>query len=109
MLAPYSSWEEETIRQVDNLGRLLLPADLRRRLGISPDTSLLLKKAGPNAIELEVIPEESCLLCRSGRSLFQVPQGYICKDCLLNLLDQVILRREPDVEGDDGQNPQASL
>lgn len=108
MTNPHKSREGETVRRTDDLGRIVLPTDLRRRLGISPGTSLIMRKAGPKAIEMEVIPEKSCILCRSGRSLFQVQQGYLCKDCLLNLLDEVVLRREPDVEGDDPQNPEAS-
>lgn len=92
----------EELRKVDDLGRIVLPQELRRRLGITPKTPLLLKKAGPYALELEVMPEKVCVLCRSDRSLFQVRQGYICKDCVLDLMDEVVLRRDPDVEGPDG-------
>ena len=68
------------IRQLDSLGRIVLPIELRRTLDIGPKDMLeifLTRTAAPiSALEPD------CLFCGSGHALFSYREKMICSRCL---------------------------
>ena len=73
------------IRQLDSLGRIVLPIELRRNLEIGPkdmleifveDASVILRKYEPD-----------CLFCGSSRNLTPYKDKMICNRCLKELKD----------------------
>ena len=71
------------VRKVDELGRIVLPIELRRTLDIAErdeleiyldDDKVVLKKYEP-----------SCIFCGSGRSLIAYCRKNVCSDCIKKL------------------------
>ena len=68
------------IRQVDELGRFVLPIEIRRSLGINVRDSLEIHTEGGRIILVK--HEEACIFCGAAKSL-QTHQGKcICPKCL---------------------------
>jgi AbrB family looped-hinge helix DNA binding protein len=51
---------------LDNLGRILIPAALRSRLGLSPGMTLVVEKGDQGGVRLRVQPEPSILVDKGG-------------------------------------------
>ncbi|MBQ3490238.1 MAG: AbrB/MazE/SpoVT family DNA-binding domain-containing protein [Clostridia bacterium] len=75
--------ETRIIRKVDNLGRVVLPADLRHALDIAKDESLdvyiendaiVLKKYNP-----------TCVFCGSNKNTKAYKNKVICEHCLADI------------------------
>ncbi len=71
------------LRTIDNLGRIVLPIELRRHLSIGPKDSVeifvekdsvVLKKHQPN-----------CAFCGSEKNVAEFKGKFICKDCIKEL------------------------
>lgn len=71
------------VRRVDNLGRIVLPIELRRTLGIEirdpleiyvEDESILLKKYAP-----------ACIICGEAGDLVEYKSKKICKKCIAEM------------------------
>ncbi len=72
------------VRQVDKLGRLVLPSDIRRTLNITDgvdsveffvdDDSIIIKKYRP-----------SCIFCNSPDDIIDYKNQSICKKCYAEL------------------------
>ena len=71
------------IRRVDELGRIVLPIELRRSLGISEkdpmeisveDGSIILRKH-----------QDACLFCGSARDQVEFRDKTVCRDCVNRL------------------------
>lgn len=72
------------IREIDSVGRVVIPMQLRKELGIvergsavemfSDGKQIILKKAVP-----------TCLMCGAEEDLVEVDGKYICKVCLEKL------------------------
>ena len=71
------------IRQVDELGRFVLPIEIRRSLGINVRDSIEIHTEG-NRIVLTK-HEESCLFCGSTKTLHAHEGKYVCEKCLAAL------------------------
>lgn len=72
------------IRRVDELGRVVIPIEIRTQLGISEKdpmeiyvdgSSIILKKYEPN-----------CIFCGNSRKLIEFEGKPICKKCAENIL-----------------------
>ena len=70
-------------RQLDALGRVVIPVEMRRNLNIgtrdfveiySEDDRIIIKKAG-----------ENCIFCGSPENLLIFRDRYICSECLAQL------------------------
>lgn len=70
-------------RQLDALGRVVIPIEMRRNLNIgsrdhvevcAEDDSIIIKKAG-----------ESCVFCGSTENLLIFREKRVCSDCLAQL------------------------
>ena len=70
-------------RQLDALGRVVIPIEMRRNLNIgnrdyveiyAEDDKIIIKKAG-----------ESCVFCGGGENLLIFKDRYVCSECLAQL------------------------
>ena len=71
------------IRQLDSLGRIVLPIELRRTLGIGPKDMLEIFVEGNSVILHKYEPD--CLFCGSSRDLTNYKDKMICVRCLNEL------------------------
>lgn len=63
------------VRRVDELGRIVLPVELRRTLEIYVDgASIVLRKFRPN-----------CIFCNSSRGVSEFRGKNVCQKCLKEL------------------------
>ena len=68
------------VRQLDALGRIVLPVELRRTLNISTKDRLEILIEGSSIILRKYSP--NCQFCGSGSSLTAYKDKLICKRCL---------------------------
>ena len=75
------------VRKVDELGRIVLPIELRNKLGIVEKdpleiyvdgSSIILKKSEPN-----------CIFCGSSKDLISYNDKLVCKKCQEKLADLI--------------------
>ena len=71
------------VRQVDELGRITLPIELRRTLEINEKDSLEIFVEG-NTIVLKKY-EPSCMFCGNALNVISYKDRNICSDCLEEL------------------------
>lgn len=71
------------IRQLDSLGRIVLPIELRRTLDIGPKDMLEIFVEGNSVILRKYEPD--CLFCGSSRELSSFQDKMICARCLKEL------------------------
>ena len=71
------------IRQLDSLGRIVLPIELRRNLEIGPKDMLEIFVEGNSVILRKYEPD--CLFCGGSRELSQYRDKMICARCLKEL------------------------
>ena len=74
------------IRRVDELGRVVIPIELRNKFGITEkdpmeiyvdSTSIILKKYEPN-----------CIFCDSQKKLVEFEGKQVCEKCIKKLIEQ---------------------
>ena len=68
------------VRQLDSLGRIVLPIELRRSLNINTKDMLEIVVEG-NSVVLRKC-ESNCAFCGSGSKLVQYTDKMICRHCL---------------------------
>ena len=71
------------VRKVDELGRIVLPAELRRTLNIAEKDPLEIYVDGPSIILQK--HEERCVFCKSCESIRLVMGQHVCPKCLSQL------------------------
>jgi len=71
------------IRQLDPLGRVVLPIELRRTLDINPKDTLEIYVDGDRVILQKYEP--NCYFCGSNHGLISYKDKQICKHCLNDL------------------------
>ena len=71
------------VRKVDELGRIVLPIELRRTLDISEKDTLEIYVEGSAIVLRKYRP--SCIFCDSTRDVFQFKGTYLCPRCLKEL------------------------
>lgn len=67
------------VRKVDELGRVVLPAELRRTLNIEERDGMEIYVDGDRIILRKYEP--SCVFCRDGRNVETFKGKNICADC----------------------------
>jgi len=70
-------------RKVDQLGRVVLPAEVRRHFGISPG-DLIEIAVDSDAILLTKV-EDRCVFCGGTASLSEFSGKLVCSDCVSRL------------------------
>lgn len=68
------------VRRVDDLGRIVIPMELRRTLGINVKDPLSISTEGEKII-LEK-HRDSCVLCGSIEEIVRVRDRALCADCV---------------------------
>ena len=75
------------VRKLDNLGRIVLPIELRRTLDIEEkdpleifieDNAIVLKKYQP-----------ACIFCGEAKDVFNYKDRYVCPRCARELMEKV--------------------
>ena len=68
------------VRRVDDLGRIVIPMELRRTLGINVKDPLSISTEGERII-LEK-HKDSCVLCGATEEIVRVKDRAVCADCV---------------------------
>lgn len=71
------------VRKVDELGRVVIPIELRRTLDINVKDALEIFTEGQQIIMKKY--ESSCVFCNSTDDLVQYQGKLICKECLAEI------------------------
>ena len=71
------------IRKVDELGRIVLPREMRRILGIKPGDSINITAEDDKIVLGKYEP--TCIFCSSSQDVQPFRDQYICKKCLEEL------------------------
>ena len=74
------------VRKVDELGRIVLPIELRRTLGIDAKDALEIFVDG-NQIVLNKY-EPACIFCNSANDIVNFKGKNICRQCLKELTEE---------------------
>jgi transcriptional pleiotropic regulator of transition state genes len=72
-----------TARRIDQLGRVVVPAELRKILGIHKGDLLDIRVEEGRLVLLKIEPE--CAICGGGDNLRQLHEKHVCKDCATEL------------------------
>ena len=68
------------VRRVDDLGRIVIPMELRRTLGIRVEDQISISVEGERII-LEKY-RASCVICGSEKEIRTVKDRAVCEDCI---------------------------
>ena len=68
------------VRKVDELGRIVLPSELRKSLGIEVKDSLEIYTSGDSVILKKYLP--ACVFCGEANDIITLKEKNICKNCL---------------------------
>ena len=71
------------VRRVDDLGRVVLPIELRRMLGIEEKDPMEIFVDGDNIILKKYEP--ACVFCGSTRDIFIFKDKNICPECAAHI------------------------
>ena len=71
------------VRQMDSLGRIVLPIELRRTLDIAQKDSLEIYVEGNQIIRKKYEP--TCIFCENSRDIVSFEGTNVCPDCLKEL------------------------
>ena len=71
------------VRKIDDLGRVVLPIELRRTLDIDVKDSLEIYVDGDNIVLHKYMP--ACIFCGSVDSIVEFKGKNICPDCIKKL------------------------
>ena len=74
------------VRKVDELGRIVLPIELRRTLDIDVKDSLEIYVDGDNIVLHKYMP--ACIFCGSVDSIVEFKGKNICPDCIKKLSEK---------------------
>lgn len=71
------------VRKVDELGRIVLPIELRRTLGIAEKDSLEIYMDGSSIVLKKYQP--CCIFCDSDNNVVSFHGKNVCSDCMKEL------------------------
>lgn len=75
------------VRKVDELGRIVLPIELRRTLGIEEKDRIEIFVDGDSVILRKYQP--GCILCGNANDLILYKGKTICQDCVRSMNTQI--------------------
>ena len=73
------------IRKVDELGRIVIPIELRTQLNISEKNPIEIFVDGDSIVLKKY--EKSCLFCESSKNLTEYKGKLICSKCIQQIKD----------------------
>ena len=71
------------VRKVDELGRIVLPIELRRTLDIAEKDSLEIYVDGASIVLKKYQP--ACIFCDDARDVVNIKEKNVCKNCIQEL------------------------
>ena len=71
------------VRRVDELGRIVIPIELRNKLGIAEKDPLEIYVEGSNIVLKKF--ETNCVFCGNSKKLIEYQDKLICNKCIKNL------------------------
>ena len=74
------------IRRVDELGRVVIPKEIRKKLSIEEKDPMEIYVEGHSIVLKKV--EENCIFCGKSKDLINNKDKLICKKCLSELFDK---------------------
>jgi transcriptional pleiotropic regulator of transition state genes len=74
------------VRKVDELGRVVIPIELRRTLDIEEKDALEIYVDGEHIILKKYAP--ACIFCDDARDVIQYKGKNICKNCLTDMTNK---------------------
>ena len=66
-------------RRVDELGRIVIPKYIRKRLGLDTKTKVAFETDGDRLIITKAFP--TCVVCGAEDRLIEIKDKHICADC----------------------------
>jgi transcriptional pleiotropic regulator of transition state genes len=75
------------VRKVDELGRVVIPIELRRTLGIAENDSMEIYVESEKIILQKYEP--CCTFCGSTKDVSVFRNKNVCKECAKNILDEM--------------------
>ena len=70
----------EIVRKVDELGRIVLPSDMRNALGWDEKSKISITKQG-NRLILQTF-QDSCFVCGNEENIVPIHGKFICQMCI---------------------------
>ena len=67
------------VRRVDELGRVVIPIEIRNKFGIAEKDPIEIYVEGSNIVLKK--HEQSCIFCGNTENLLEYQDKLICKDC----------------------------
>ncbi len=74
------------VRQIDPLGRIVLPIEMRNVLGIEKKDALEIFVDGDNIILKKYQP--SCIFCNESKDVISFSDKLVCRKCLQELKEK---------------------
>lgn len=78
-------------RRIDRLGRIVLPMELRRALGIKEGDALMISQEGEQIVLRKM--ETACTFCGSVEHLSPHRSKLVCRTCTVEMAHRVVQRR----------------
>jgi transcriptional pleiotropic regulator of transition state genes len=75
------------VRRVDELGRIVIPVEIRKRFGIAVRDPLEIGVRGESIVLSK--PHDSCVFCGRNDRLAEFKGRMVCHDCRVDLVDLV--------------------
>lgn len=72
--------KSESVRRLDELGRIVLPGEMRNALGWDKDTKISVTQDGERLV-LQAY-SGSCVVCGSEENIRPVKSKFICQSCM---------------------------
>ena len=85
------------IKQIDELGRIVIPKDIRKNLGILSGDELEISLSGEDILIKKTL--NRCAFCNSTSQLVLFKNAYICKNCLEEISKWSIFKPSVFAEG----------
>ncbi|MFW6035263.1 MAG: AbrB/MazE/SpoVT family DNA-binding domain-containing protein [Halothermotrichaceae bacterium] len=77
------------VRKIDDLGRIVLPKELRNTMNIDKKDPMEIYVANNGSIVLKKY-QPACIFCGNADNTFEYKGKIICQDCLENMSDEEI-------------------
>lgn len=73
-------------RKVDELGRIVLPIELRRNLSIETGDSLEISIDNSKIVLTKKNSDKNCIICSQKNAEYTIKEKYVCDSCIRSLL-----------------------
>ncbi len=72
------------VRKMDELGRIVIPMEIRNKFGISEKDEIEIYVDGSNIVLKKC--EHGCIFCGNRKNLIEYSGKLICNECLKNIV-----------------------